>query len=335
MPWIESTFVGCMTLTASLMQGLQQNFAALAAQDSGAPPVTFANSTLVASAGLVTDVGCAGSWQAGSGFATTGVASLGALHVGSQHGMLPPGHISGLTLLQHSADTAKGLDVLAGVARAAGDGDDLRLYAHLPNKRLDAAWSFGTAAGAVDSGTVQNETWYYVHAIKRSDAGSVDALFSTSPDSPVLPADFDQFRRVGAFLTDTSTAIRGFSARETAGGGALVEYKAAVADLSIYNASTARQVLALTVPDALPVLARISALLGYNGADGTAWIRSVDFADVTPTNGDELNVSANARGATVDKDVETDAGGQIAHRQSSTSVNLWIRTKGYHDSRRN
>ena len=35
MAWSEPTFVSCMTLTASLMQGLQQNFAAMAAQDSG------------------------------------------------------------------------------------------------------------------------------------------------------------------------------------------------------------------------------------------------------------------------------------------------------------
>lgn len=344
MPWTESTFVSCMTLTASLMQGLQQNFAALGAQDSGAPPVTFANSTLVASAGLVTDVGCAGIWQAGSGFAGTGVASLGALHVGSHHGLLPPGHISGLTLLQHSADTAKGLDILAGAARDAGDADDLRLYAPLPNKRLDAAWSFGGSAGAVDSGTVQNDTWYHVHLVKRSDVGSVDALFSTSPDSPVLPADFDRFRRVGSFLTDTSTSITDFLTFERGDGSLEALWGVPVRDLNTSTASNflAGELVTLSVPTSISVLADHLAHVTHlsAGEDTHLLVTHPDQANTVPTGaaftvravspGDNSNTHDSGRGL-----FPTNGAAQVRYRvDSSANRVIYGITYGWLDPRR-
>ena len=83
MTWNDPNFTSGMTLTASIMTALQGNFAAIAQQDSGAPQITFANSTLVASAGLVTDVGCAGQWHAASGFVAPEVSSFGAVHAAS------------------------------------------------------------------------------------------------------------------------------------------------------------------------------------------------------------------------------------------------------------
>ena len=71
-------------LPASKINQLQDNFAALAAQDSGAPVVTFPNSILNANAGMAsTGVGSFGSVNASSGFRTTGVGSFGLLHVNS------------------------------------------------------------------------------------------------------------------------------------------------------------------------------------------------------------------------------------------------------------
>ena len=89
MTWNDPNFTSGMTLTASIMTALQGNFAAIAQQDSGAPQITFANSTLVASAGLVTDVGCAGQWHAASGFVAPEVSSFGAVHAAS--GFVGPG----------------------------------------------------------------------------------------------------------------------------------------------------------------------------------------------------------------------------------------------------
>ena len=71
-------------LPASKINQLQDNFAALAAQNSGAPVVTFPSSVLNANAGMAsTGVGSFGSVNASSGMASTGVASVGAVNASS------------------------------------------------------------------------------------------------------------------------------------------------------------------------------------------------------------------------------------------------------------
>ena len=71
-------------LPASKINQLYDNFAALAAQNSGAPVVTFPNSILNANAGMAsTGVGSFGSVNASSGFRTTGVGSFGSVNASS------------------------------------------------------------------------------------------------------------------------------------------------------------------------------------------------------------------------------------------------------------
>src|SRR5690606_1700643 len=47
----------------------------------------------------------------------------------------------------------------------------------------------------------------FVHLIRKDDDGTCDALFSTSPFNPVLPAGYSSRRRLGAVLTDSSGKI--------------------------------------------------------------------------------------------------------------------------------
>ena len=71
-------------LPATRVNQLQDNFAALAAQNSGAPVVTFPNSVLNANAGIgATGVGSFGSLNVSSGFGVLGVGSFGSLNASS------------------------------------------------------------------------------------------------------------------------------------------------------------------------------------------------------------------------------------------------------------
>ena len=80
MAWDVVSQTANVMIPASRMNQLQDNFAAMAAQNSGAPVVTFPNSIMNANAGVgVTGVGSFGSLNASSGMSTTGVGSFGSL----------------------------------------------------------------------------------------------------------------------------------------------------------------------------------------------------------------------------------------------------------------
>ncbi|HKI99953.1 MAG TPA: hypothetical protein VKB51_15870 [bacterium] len=106
MAWNELTFVECSVLTADKMTRLQGNFAALAAGESGAPPLHI---DAVSSLATV---------HAASGFLGPAVSSLGTLHVGS--GLLAP-QVSSLGTLQvGSGIAAPGVNSLGTVVTQHG-----------------------------------------------------------------------------------------------------------------------------------------------------------------------------------------------------------------------
>ena len=120
----------------------------------------------------------------------------------------PDDHISGLGL---SNDTDADHDILvaAGEARDGADSEDMVLASPIA-KQIDATWAVGDDAGGLDTGSVTTDTLYYVHLIKRTDTGVVDALFSLSRTSPTLPTNYDKKRLIGVVLTDGSSNIIGF-----------------------------------------------------------------------------------------------------------------------------
>lgn len=120
-----------------------------------------------------------------------------------------PGHIFGLTLSNKFADANNDVDVSPGACCDQGGAQDIVLAAAL-TKRLDAAWAVGAGEGGLDTGSKAADTAYHVWLIRRSDNGVVDALFSTSATSPVLPANYDQRRRIGCIVTDGSGNILPF-----------------------------------------------------------------------------------------------------------------------------
>jgi hypothetical protein len=135
------------------------------------------------------------AWESGG--------ALRKIDYGNFAGGLPQGYIDGLITSRASATS---ISVAAGEARDDTDAVDMVLASALT--KTEASWSVGTAAGGLDgsessAGNYDNETWYYIYLIKRSDTGVVDVLFSESKTTPTLPTNYDYSRLIGAFFHDT------------------------------------------------------------------------------------------------------------------------------------
>jgi hypothetical protein len=70
--------------------------------------------------------------------------------------------------------------------------------------KTTSSWAVGTGNGGLDTGTITDDTFYYIHVIKRTDTNVVDVLFSLSRTAPTLPANYTKFRVIGAIKTTTS-----------------------------------------------------------------------------------------------------------------------------------
>lgn len=115
------------------------------------------------------------------------------------------GQLYGLTLSNNTTDATNDIDIATGAATDS-TGVVSMLLASALTKRLDAAWAVGTNQGGRDTGAIADTT-YHVFLIRRPDTGVVDALFSTSPSAPTLPANYTQFRRIGAIVRDTGAIV--------------------------------------------------------------------------------------------------------------------------------
>src|ERR1017187_7772965 len=111
------------------------------------------------------------------------------------------GSISGLTLSNDVTTPNTVIDIASGIARDIDDTTNMVLTSSI-TKSIASSWAQGTGNGGLDTGTVAASTWYFLWLIYSSEMGVVDALFSTSPTSPVMPTDYDSKRRIGAVLTD-------------------------------------------------------------------------------------------------------------------------------------
>lgn len=76
--------------------------------------------------------------------------------------------------------------------------------------KTTSAWAAGTGNGALDTGTIAINTWYYVYLISQVAGASPDILISTSVSAPHMPTGYTLKRRIGTLLTDGSSQFLGF-----------------------------------------------------------------------------------------------------------------------------
>lgn len=127
-----------------------------------------------------------------------GVAAAAAAGDAVQVGLLR-GYIDGLILATHATPTT--LNIASGVAMNSTNALMLQLASAYT--KTQSAWAVGTGNGAWD-GTGAAPTaaaWFHWFVIRRPDTGVTDILFSLSATAPTLPANYTQFRRIGATLS--------------------------------------------------------------------------------------------------------------------------------------
>jgi hypothetical protein len=131
----------------------------------------------------------------------------------SDEPILFAGHLFGLTLANNGSDATNDIDIAVGSCVSSDGTGALALVSPL-TKRIDAAWAVGTGNGGLDIGTLANGT-YHIFAIKRTDTGVVDALFSRNPGraqtftvtiaSPGVVTMTDHGLQVGSSFVPTTT----------------------------------------------------------------------------------------------------------------------------------
>lgn len=108
------------------------------------------------------------------------------------------GYRFGLNPTRNVTDAANDIDIAAGSAVDSLGSVSMLLAASI-TKRIDASWAVGSGNGGLDTGVVGNGT-YYIWLIRRPDTGVVDALFSLSSTTPLLPTNYTQSALIGSLL---------------------------------------------------------------------------------------------------------------------------------------
>lgn len=241
---------------------------------------------------------------------------------------LPRGYIDGL-ITSNAADADHDITIAVGSARDSTDSEDIVLGSTI-TKQIDAAWSVGTNAGGLDTGSVANSTWYHVWLIKRSDTGVVDALFSTSVTAPTMPANYDYKRRIGSVLTNGSANIIAF--KQT---GELWYWMEPVVDVSVTTSPTAFTLATLTVPLGIVTEAVVRIDCSDTATSlATVWHgNQTTPAAVSSGLGFPRNPSTSTvtQGATIF--VFTDLSSRIYYAASLSTADVSIRAMGWRDTR--
>lgn len=122
-------------------------------------------------------------------------------------------------------------------------------------------------ANGLDTGSLANATWYYIHAIGSSFNSSLGAgLVSTSSTAPLLPSGYDLFRLVGITLTNGSAQ---FLKSYCSGNG---QYRRHCwdADIAVLTSGTATSLTAISLASAIPPIDYIPVQIVVDYTPATA-----------------------------------------------------------------
>ena len=141
------------------------------------------------------------------------IASVDNLGGADADDLIPRDYIGGLAVTISGGDAQHDFTIAIGEARDDADTDDMVLPSAL-TKQIDATWVAGTNAGALDTGTVEASTDYYIYLIKSTGTSAVDVLLSKSATAPTMPSGYDKKQIIGRLVTDASSNISAVYGRD-------------------------------------------------------------------------------------------------------------------------
>lgn len=239
------------------------------------------------------------------------------------------GYIDGC--IMSTAGSSATMSIAAGQATDSTGVALLNLSSSI--SKTTSAWAVGTAQGGLDTGAIANSTWYYFYLIRRPDTGVVDVIFSTSSTSPTLPANYTQFRYIGAALTNGSGQWTSFVQ-----DGNQFQWLSPVLDVSASSSGTSAVLRTLSVPRRrVRALMNVRFVVGASGA--YLYISDPSTTDLAPsaTVSPLMTVGTTAANSSLSVQVQctTNTSAQIRSRQDigGASEILYIATLGWIDSR--
>ena len=116
--------------------------------------------------------------------------------------------ISGLKIANDLVTPNTIIDVEPGSA-TSDDGTTQMLLLNQTTKTT-GSWTVGSGTGCLNTGSVENSSWYFIFMIERTDTNVVDFLCSLSITAPTMPANYTEKRLVGFVETDASAHILPF-----------------------------------------------------------------------------------------------------------------------------
>jgi hypothetical protein len=263
---------------------------------------------------------------------------------GARIAPLIQGYIFNLTL--STAGSSSTFGVASGCATDSGAADVMTLSASI--SKTTGAWTSGSGNGALDTGTIAANSWYWVFLIKNPTSGSVDVLITksvaaTSP-VPTLPSGFTISRYIGSMLTNASSQWTAFSQFEDT-----FYWATAVQDVASTSPTSNVDVTqTLTIPLGVRVkpLVRFNVQANTNAAD--VQLRSPDLmsAESAPSadgSGPVADAGSTVSGGTIVRIAGSSLGvlhsntsGQIVYRPnypSGAGAGVFLRTYGWVDRR--
>jgi len=242
---------------------------------------------------------------------------------------LPRGFISGLNTAI-DADNDHDILIKVGSCRDIDDGGDILLETQI-TKRIDADWAVGDNEGGFPSSlTLSPNTWYHIFVM--TDGTTVDAGFDSDVDAVNLLADssYMSYRRVGSFLTDSSSNIEPYKqyGERFMWDDVPVDYNSTATISSLTD-------FAISVPEGIVTLALISGDIADNTTAVSLYYVASKVAGGEYTVLFDATASSNTVVNNNDFEILADENAEIQHRHTNSSGSVNIQTKGWKDFRGN
>jgi len=285
-------------------------------------------------------------------FGLPSTAPLKAIERRLNRGVLPRGHIDGLTLSNDTDDATNDIDIAAGVARSAvnivnGEASTLsrdQIDLELPvsiTKQLDVAfapdnydpdgYSGGDRSGGRSSSAISDTTWHAL-LIGGRDMQTDVVLHDSATQANILAelqkiGGYSAYRRIGSVIR--STSIRSFLQY-----GDEFWWVTPIEDISTTTLGATRTNFTLTVPTGLVVKARIMGLANGAAAADYVYFSNPNLTDSAAASSTGLiTAQATASGTGFVLDMPTDTSARISARASNANFVLHARTRGWLDPR--
>lgn len=187
-----------------------------------------------------------------------------------------------ITIANNVSDANNDIDFSAGNFQF-DDGTGIASLSAL-TKRLDATWAAGTNQGGLDTGTVANNTAYYLFAIYNPTSGISDALFSTSSTNPTMPSGYTKKKKIASLMTNGSAQIRNGIWKFNNDGSYEFIYLVQILDVSEARPGATAVLKTMTAPPNTRVKCSIELSdSSAGGAAPTVLITSPNQTDSTPS----------------------------------------------------